>query len=128
MKHNAMLRITSVLSVLLLTLHLTHDIVFGISKAEFANFNAVFIFVVLLCGPLLFAERRLGHVIMFIGGIIALGMPALHMRGARYAEHAASSSGFFFVWTLFALGVTGVLCMILSAQGLWSSRTRKAAK
>jgi hypothetical protein len=123
MKHNTTLKITSLLSILLLTLHVTHDIVLGISKAEFSNFSAVFYFVILLCGPLLLAERRWGQVIMFIGGFIAVGMPAVHMRGARYAERAASSSGFFFVWTLFALGVTGVFSMILSAQGLWRLRT-----
>jgi hypothetical protein len=69
MRHNTMLRITSLLSILLLTLHVTHDIVLGISKADRSNFYAVFYFVILLCGPLLFAERRLGYVIMFIGGV-----------------------------------------------------------
>jgi hypothetical protein len=122
MKHNRMLTITSLLSILLLTLHVTDDIVRGISKAEFSNFFAVFYLVILLCGPLLLAERRSGYVIMFLGGLIAAGIPALHMRGARYAEHAASSGGFFFVWTLFALGVTGVFSFILSARGLWSLR------
>jgi hypothetical protein len=122
MKHNLLLKITSVLSVILLTLHVTHDIVLGISKAEPSNFMAVFYFVILLCGPLLLAEGRWGHILMFIGGVIAVGMPAVHMRGAHYAEHAASGSGFFFVWTLFAVGVTGVLSMLLSAQGLWSLR------
>jgi hypothetical protein len=122
MTRTPLLRITSLLSILLLSLHVTHDIVLGISKAEFANFSAVFYFVILLSGPLLLAERRSGHVIMFLGGLIALAMPFLHMKGAKYAEHAASGSGFFFVWTLFALGVTGVLSMILSAQGLWSLR------
>ena len=126
MKHQNMLRIMSVLSVVLLSLHVTHDILFGISKADFSNFGAVFIFVALLCGPLLLAERRWGYAIMFISGFFALGMPAMHMRGARYAERAASASGFFFVWTLFALGVLGVLCMILSAQGFW--RLRSASK
>ena len=34
MKHNIMLTIASLLSILLLTLHITDDIVRGISKAE----------------------------------------------------------------------------------------------
>jgi hypothetical protein len=127
MKHTALLKITSLLSILLLTLHLTHDIVLRLSKAEPSNFYAVFYFVILLCGPLMLAERRLGHVLMFIAGLIATGMPAFHLRGARYAELAASSGGFFFVWTLFALGVTGGLSMILSVQGLWSLRQGRTA-
>jgi hypothetical protein len=122
MKHNVMLTITSLLSILLLTLHLTDDIVRGISRAEASNFMAVFYLVILLYGTLVLAERRSGYVIMLLLGIIAAGMPAIHMRGARYAEHAASSGGFFFVWTLLALGVTGVFGAILSARGLWSLR------
>ena len=35
---------------------------------------------------------------------------------------ANSSGGFFFVWTLIALGVTGLFSVILSARGLWSLR------
>ena len=37
MKHNAILVVSSLLSILLLTLHITDDIVRGISKAEPAN-------------------------------------------------------------------------------------------
>jgi hypothetical protein len=122
MKPNTLLRLTSLLSILLLSLHVTDDIVRGISKAEFSNFYAVFYLAIMLYGPLKLAERRSGHIIMFLTGIIALGMPFIHMRGAHYAEHAASSGGFFFVWTLFAVGVTGVLGIILSAQGLWGLR------
>src|ERR1019366_8754721 len=122
MKHNVMLTSSSLLSILLLTLHVTDDIVRGISKAEFSNFYAVFYLVIMLYGTLVLAERRSGHVIMLLTGIIAAGMPFIHMREARYGEHAASSGGFFFVWTLFALGVTGVFSVILSMRGLWSLR------
>jgi len=122
MKNSAHLTTASLVSILLLTLHLTHDIVLGISKAEPSNLTAVAIFVVLLYGTLMLAERRSGYVIMLLGGIIAAGMPALHMSAARFPERAASSGGFFFVWTLFALGVTGVFSVILSARGLWSLR------
>jgi hypothetical protein len=76
----------------------------------------------LLYGTLVLAERRSGYVIMLFGGLIAAGMPVIHMRGARYVEIAKSSGGFFFVWTLFALDVTGLFSLILSARGLWSLR------
>jgi hypothetical protein len=125
MKQSSMLTIASLLSILLLSLHVTDDIVRGISKAEFSNFYAVFYLVIMLCGTLLLAGRRSGYVIMLLTGIIAAGMPFIHMRGARYAEHAASRGGFFFVWTLFAVGVTGVFSIILSAQGLWSLPWRR---
>jgi len=49
MKHNVMLTIASLLSILLLTLHITDDIVRGISKAEPSNI-ALAVLVVLLYG------------------------------------------------------------------------------
>jgi hypothetical protein len=49
-------------------------------------------------------------------------MPVIHMRGAHYGEIARSAGGFFFVWTLWALGGLGGLTFVLSARGLWSLR------
>ncbi|HKD70534.1 MAG TPA: hypothetical protein VKB61_00320 [Candidatus Acidoferrum sp.] len=67
MKHNTMLTVASLLSILLLTLHITDDIVRGISKAESSN-TALLILAVFLYGTLVLRERRSGHVIMlFIG-------------------------------------------------------------
>ena len=51
MKQNVMLTIASLLSILLLTLHITDDIVRGISKAESSNI-ALAVLVVLLYGTL----------------------------------------------------------------------------
>ena len=121
MKQNVTLTITSLLSILLLTLHITDDIVRGISKAEPSNI-ALAVLVVLLYGTLVLAERRSGHVIMLFVGLLAVAMPVMHMRGAHYGEIANSPGGFFFVWTLWALGGLGGLTFILSARGLWSLR------
>jgi hypothetical protein len=49
-------------------------------------------------------------------------MPVIHMRGAHYGEIAKSTGGFFFVWTLWALGGLGGFTFILSARGLWRLR------
>ena len=121
MKHNGLLQITSLLSLLLLTLHVTDDIVRGISKAQSSNI-ALVVLALFLYGTLVLAERRTGHVIMFLVGLFAAGMPVLHMRGVHYPEIAASTGGFFFVWTLWALGGLGGFTFILSARGLWSLR------
>ena len=121
MNDNGLLKITSLLSLLLLTLHVTDDIVRGISKAESSNI-ALVVLVIFLYGTRVLAERRWGHVIMFVVGLFAAGMPVIHMRGARYPEIAASPGGFFFVWTLWALGALGGVTMILSACGLWRLR------
>ena len=121
MKHNGLLKLTSLLSLLLLTLHVTDDIVRGISKAQSSNI-ALLVLALFLYGTLVLAEGRTGHVIMFLVGLFAAAMPVIHMRGAHYPEIAASTGGFFFVWTLWALGALGGVTMILSVRGLWSLR------
>ena len=121
MKPNAVLVVTSLLSILLLTLHVTDDIVRGISKAESSNI-ALLVLTVLLYGTLVLAERRSGHVIMLLVGLFAAAMPVMHMRGVHYPEIAKSAGGFFFVWTLWALGGLGGVTIILAARGLWSLR------
>jgi len=123
MKENVMLTITSLLSILLLTLHITDDIVRGISKAESSNI-ALAVLVVLLYGTLVLAGRRLGYVTTLLVGLFAAAMPVIHMRGSHYGDIARSAGGFFFVWTLWALGGLGGLTFILSVRGLWSLRRR----
>ena len=121
MKHSTMLSVASLLSLLFLTLHITDDIVRGISKAESSN-TALVVLVVFLYATLVLPERRSGHVIILIIGLMAAAMPVMHMRGAHYGEIAKSPGGFFFVWTLWALGGLGGFTFILSALGLWGLR------
>lgn len=125
MKHNTLLVVTSLLSILLLTLHITDDIVRGISKAEPSNI-ALVVLVLLLYGTLVLAERGSGHVIMLLVGLLAAAMPVMHMRGTHYPDIAKSPGGFFFVWTLWALGGLGGLTFVLAAQGLWTFGRHRA--
>ena len=121
MKNNVVLTIASLLSILLLTLHVTDDIVRGISPAEPAN-TALLVLGVFLYGTLVLAGRRSGYVIMLLVGLLAAAMPVMHMRGAHYPEIAKSAGGFFFIWTLCALGGLGGFTVILSVRGLWDLR------
>src|SRR5436309_9699949 len=118
MKQNVMLTIASLLSILLLTLDITIVIVRGFSKVEPSSI-ALAVLVVLLYGTLVLVERRSGYVIMLLVGLFAAGMPVIHMRWAHYGEIAKSTGGFFFVWTLWALGGHGGFTLRLSACGLW---------
>ncbi len=123
MKQTAMLTTSSLLNILLMTFHLTSDILFKMSPAGLSNLFAVFIFVVLLCGTLLLDGRRAGYIIIFFGSVFGLVMPVLHMRGTRGViggEIGNSNQAFFFVWILLALGVTATFSIILSARALWS--------
>ena len=67
MKHNVMLTIASLLSILFLTFHLTDDIVRGMEPGTLSNLFAVPILVVWLYGTLVLAEKRSGYVIIFPG-------------------------------------------------------------
>ncbi len=128
MKHNVMLTIASLLSVLLFTFHLADDIIRGFEKGGASNLTAVPIFVVWLYGTLVLTERRSGYIIILLGSLLSLAVPVLHMKGKGVgvaSSIANSSGGFFFVWTLIALGVTGLFSVILSARGLWSLPWRR---
>lgn len=128
MKHDRLLTITSLLTVLLMTFHLADDIVHGFEPRGLNNLIiGTAILVVYLFGTLVLGGRLSGYIIMLLGGLMALVVPVIHMRGAGVGEVARSSGGFFFVWTLLALGVTGVFGAILSVVGLWSLRSRSAA-
>jgi hypothetical protein len=61
-------------------------------------------------------------------GLLSLAVPIVHMkgRGVGVASSIGNSSGhFFFVWTLIAIGVTGLFSVILSVRGLWSLPWRR---
>jgi hypothetical protein len=129
MKNSVTLTITSLLSVLLFTFHLTDDIVRGFEPGGLQNLvGGSLIMVVWLYGVLVLGERRSGYVIMLIGSLLAFGVPIIHMKGKGVGVAsgiARSSGGFRFIWMLIVLGVTGLFSAILSARGLWSFPWRR---
>ena len=127
MKRDVMLTIASLLSILLVTFHVTDDIVRGMEPGRLSDLIVVPILVVWLYGTLVLAERRSGYVIILLGSLLGLLVPVLHMKGAGVGGTIAKSSGaFFFIWTLIAIGVTSLFSVILSARGLWEHLARRA--
>jgi hypothetical protein len=126
-RRDVLLTITSLLSVLLATLHLADDIVRGFEPGGFKNVSGIMIMAAWLCGTLVLAERRSGYVIMLLGSLLGTVMPLAHMRGAGLVGgRIANSSGqFFWVWTMMALGVTSMFSLALSARALWSVPWRR---
>ena len=123
MKQNLLLTIASLLSVLFMTFHLADDIVRGMEPGGLSSLTAVPILVVLLYGTLVLAERRSGYVVILLESLLLLVVPVIHMKGKGVGVAsgiANSSGGFFFVWTLIALGVTALFSIVLSVRGLWS--------
>ena len=127
MKHNLELTITSLLSILFMTFHLSDDIVRGFEPGGFRNISGVLMMVVWLFGTLMLAGRRSGYIIILLGAILGTIVPMVHMRGAGLVGgRIANSSGkFFFVWTLIALQVTAIFSLVLSVRGLWSLPWRR---
>jgi hypothetical protein len=125
MKPSVMLTVASLLSILLLSLHIADDIVRGFSGGGLENIFGILILVVLLCATLLWSDRRWGLIIVLLGSLLTAGMPVIHMRGAGVGV-GRSAGAFFFIWTLYALGVTGTFGAILSARALWSARPGEA--
>ncbi len=124
MKNNVVLTVTSLLTLLFMTFHMTHDV---IRQAEGSVLYPipVIIFALWLYGTLMLSDRVWGYVIMLFGGLIGAGMIVVHSRGFV----VGNSGGFFFVWTLFTVATTGWVTMILSARGLWMKfRSRRAAR
>ena len=130
MKNSSMLTIASLLLLLFLTFHLADDIVRGFEPGGLSNLVVtVLISVVWLYGALVLAERRSGYIITLLFGLLAMFVPYVHMKGkgVGVASRLVNTSGhFFFVWTLFAIGVIGLFSAILSVRGLWSLPWRRS--
>jgi len=125
MKHNTMLTIASLLSILFGRFHLTDDIIRGWLSGTAINLTAVPVCVIWLYGTLVLAERRFGirnhapRFALFVGH----PRPPHGGKGVMHGSRVANSSGaFFFIWTLIAVGVTALFSAVLSVCGLWSLR------
>lgn len=122
MKHNATLTVVSLLTLLLLTFHLTHDTIRQVEGSVKYPIPVV-IFSVWLYATLVAPDRVWGYVTMLLGGLFGAGMIVVHAKGLV----VRNSGGFFFTWTLFALGAMGWVLMILSGRELWRSfRARRS--
>src|ERR1700746_1153821 len=109
-----MLILASLFTILFGTFHLADDIARGMSPGGLPNLFAVVVWVVWLYGTLVLTERRSGYVIILLLSLLSMVIPVLHMRGAGVGFGTHRSGGFFFVWTLLAIGVAALFSVILS--------------
>ena len=126
-----MLTTASLLSILFMTLHMTGDILFKMSPAGLVNLFVVLVFVVQLYGTLVLSGRRAGYIIIFLGSVLGLVIPVVHMKGTRGllgGDIGNSGQAFLFVWTMLALGITATFSIILSARALLSLPWRRSRR
>lgn len=114
MKPRTQLALVSLLSLLLLMSHLTHDVLLQ-AEGHVKWPIPVVVFTVWLYAVLMLRDRVAGYVIMLLGGIFSAGMIVVHSKNFVVGQ----SGGFFFVWTMFALAATGWVTVILAARELW---------
>lgn len=124
MTNHLTLTVTSLMSILLFTFHMSDDIVRGFEPGGFKNASGILILATWLYGTLALGARRSGYVLMLLGALLGSVVPLAHMRGAGLVGgRIANTSGrHFWVWTLVALGMTAAVSVVLSARGLWSLR------
>ena len=125
MKPNLTLTVTSLLTILFLTFHLSDEITRGMEPGRLNMVIPVLILAGWMYAALALSGRRSGYIILLLGAIIGTGIPILHMSGATglISSRIANSRGaFFWVWQNFTLGVISACSLILAARGLWSTR------
>lgn len=124
------LTVTSLLTILLFSLHWADEIARGIEPGTIAAVGGFGILFVWLYATLAIGETRLGLFLQLVGGVLGGGVPILHMQhagwvGGRIAPN--SPGALFWVWTLIALGACGMISAALAVRALWSvSKARKS--
>jgi len=80
---------------------------------------------------LVLSGRRAGYIIIFLGSVLGLVIPVVHMKGTRGllgGDIGNSGQAFLFVWTMLALGITATFSNILSASALLSLPWRRSRR
>src|SRR5690349_9801921 len=114
MTHKRLLFGTTLFSIVLLSIHLAHDALRarpGTREAGPGNVVGILIIFVLLLSVVLPPESRIGKFLTLFTALSAIGMPVLHFNLA--SDLNKYSNPLLFVWGLIALGVVGLLSVVL---------------
>jgi hypothetical protein len=124
MNRNVLLTITSLLTILFITFHLSDEIARGMEPGKFNMVIPVLIMAGWLYGTLALAGRRSGYIIMLIIAIFGTGIPILHMSGAGFVggKFIAVDSGgaFFWAWQNLTMCTISAFSLILAARCVWN--------
>jgi hypothetical protein len=124
MKRDTVLVVTSLLSVFLVLVHVSDDIVRGYEPGGLKHIQTTLTMGVWLYGALALAGRRSGYVVMLLGALLGTLVSVAHMRGPGLVGGRVANTDGMLLWvvTQLVLGVTAAVSVVLAAQGLWSLR------
>jgi hypothetical protein len=115
--------LAALILIVLLTIHLSQDIVFGYEPSGLINPIAMTIAAFWFYSTFVLAGRRAGYLLLLIGSFAAAVVPLIHMSGSGVRDEVVrSSGGLFFLWVLLALGVSAPFSVLLSIHGMWRVR------
>jgi hypothetical protein len=128
MKRNITLTVTSLLTILLFSLHWADEVARGLEPGTMEGIWGFVILGVWLSATLAFGERRWGLVLVLLLSILAAGVPVLHMQGRGLVEgrYGQNSVLLFWVWTNIALGASGIISAVLAMRALWTFNKGRA--
>lgn len=122
MKPSVLLTGTTLITALFLTLHVADDIARGIDTIGLHTLTAILVFGLWLYGTLVLSGRRSGYILQLLLSILGLGVVIIHLKGTHMGQIALSNGGVVFVWTLFVLGTSSFMSMLLCVHGLLTLR------
>jgi len=118
MQPRVMLTVSSLLSVVLFSLHWADEMARGLAPGTLAAAGGMVILLVWLSATLVFADRRWGLVLVLLGALLASAVPLLHMsgRGLVLGRYANGEAMFFWVWVNIGMGASGMLSAVLALR------------
>jgi multidrug transporter EmrE-like cation transporter len=118
------LTVTSLVTILLFSLHWADEIARGIEPGTLSPaWGGLAILGVWLSATLVFHERRGGLALVALASILAAAVPVLHMQGGGLVGGripANSAGALFWVWTNIALGASGLVSFALAVRVWWT--------
>jgi len=130
MTNRTVLTITSVVSVFLVVLHVSDDIVRGFEPGGFKTAQGILTMSVWLYAAVALAEGRLKYILVLLGSLLGVVVSLAHMRGVGIVGGRVAGSSGMLLWvtTIFTLGVTASVSVALSARELWGLRGQARLK
>lgn len=124
MPHNRTLLLTSLVSIGLVLLHVSEDIVRGYESGGLKHIQTILTMGVWMYGAVALNGRRSGYILMLLGATLGTLVSIAHMRGAGLVGGRIANSDGMLLWVFpqLVLGVNSVVSVALAAQGLWSMR------